>query len=313
MDFRKYVFGLALTAALLSLASPGQAQAQPTPGLKTAPIDLQLFRPAADSKGYFTLNGAQILAPLDVSFGLITTIAWTPLQFKGLAADGVVDATGNPIKSAVTVTNLITTTLQAAIGLIQGDHLGLQIGLQLPIVVLTGEGTPMDMGGPGVNDDTPRQMDSQGIGDLVVQPKIRFINPSRKKIGVSLIPSMVLPTGDKNHFMGEGQFIFQPSAVVDANWGRYGVLRTAINLGARIRTKGASTFRDTTVYFVRPVTNWDTATNSGTPVNPNTGQGIKVGNEILAGLGAAWGLVTFRFASGKSGTDRARSYGMRGW
>ena len=295
MDFRKYVFGLALTAALLSLASPGQAQAQPTPGLKTAPIDLQLFRPAADSKGYFTLNGAQILAPLDVSFGLITTIAWTPLQFKGLAADGVVDATGNPIKSAVTVTNLITTTLQAAIGLIQGDHLGLQIGLQLPIVVLTGEGTPMDMGGPGVNDDTPRQMDSQGIGDLVVQPKIRFINPSRKKIGVSLIPSMVLPTGDKNHFMGEGQFIFQPSAVVDANWGRYGVLRTAINLGARIRTKGASTFRDTTDYFVRPVTNWDTATNSGTPVNPNTGQGIKVGNEILAGLGAAWGLVPFRF------------------
>ena len=31
------------------------------------------------------------------------------------------------------------------------------------------------------------------------------------------------------------------------------------------------------------------------PCTPNTGQGIKVGNEILAGLGVAWGLVPFRF------------------
>ena len=275
MDFRKYMFGLALTTALLGVASPARAQ------LKTGPIDLQIFRPAADSKGYFTLNGAQVLAPLDVSFGLITTIAWKPLQLKGVANDD------HSISSAVTVNNLITTTLQGAIGIVQGDHLGLQIGLQLPIVVLSGDATPTDIRDPNViNDDRQYQMGPQGIGDLVIQPKIRFINPSRKKIGVSLIPSMVLPTGDKNHFMGEGQFIFQPSAVVDANWGRYGVLRTAINVGARIRTKGASTFRDTSDYFYRPTTG---------NTQPNTEQGIKVGNELLGGLGVAWGLVPFRF------------------
>jgi outer membrane protein OmpA-like peptidoglycan-associated protein len=278
MDFRKHMFGLALTTALLSLASATPAQAQPTPGLKNAPIDLQLFRPAADSKGYFTLNGAQVLAPLDFSFGLITTIAWKPLQFQGVIPN-------TTTSSVITVNNLITTTLQAAVGLLQGDHLGLQLGLQLPIVVLTGEGTPTQ--NPGViNGDTPNQMDSQGIGDLVIQPKIRFINPSRKKIGVSLIPGLVLPTGDKSHFMGEGQFIFEPSAVVDANWGRYGVLRTAINVGARIRTKGASTFRDTSDYFYRPTTG---------NTQPNNEQGIKVGNELLGGLGVAWGLVPFRF------------------
>ena len=285
MDFRKHVFGFALATVLLSVAWPAQAQ------LRAGPVDLQLFRPAADSKGYFTLNGAQILAPLDVSFGLVSTIAWKPLQLQGVA---LADPS---TKSAVTVNNLITTTLQGAVGLIQGDHLGLQVGLVLPIVVLTGSGTPSDIRNPGTpNDDVAHQMDSQGIGDLVIHPKIRLINPSRKKIGVSLLPSMVLPTGNKNHFMGEGQFIFQPSAVVDANWGRFGVLRTAINLGARIRTKHASTFVDDQASFARPITtNWNTATNSGTTVQPNTGQGIKVGNEILAGLGAAWGLVPFRF------------------
>jgi outer membrane protein OmpA-like peptidoglycan-associated protein len=280
MDFRKYVFGLVLTTTLLSVASPAQAQ------LTTGPVDLQLFRPAADSKGYFTLNGAQILAPLDFSFGLISTIAWKPLQLKGVAR---VDPS---ISSAVTVNNLITTTLQGALGLFQGDHLGLQIGLQLPIVVLTGDGTPVDTRGTLVtNDDVLHQMDAQGIGDLIIHPKIRLINPSRKKIGVSLIPSLVLPTGDKNHFMGEGQLIFQPSAVVDANWGRYGVLRTAINVGARIRTKGASTFVDNQASFARTIT---TAVGAP-PIQPNTDQGIKVGNEILAGLGVAWGLVPFRF------------------
>jgi outer membrane protein OmpA-like peptidoglycan-associated protein len=284
MDFRKHVFGLALMTVLAGVASPAQAQT-------TAPIDLQLFRPAVDSKGYFTLNGAQILAPLDFSFGLVSTLAWQPMRLSG-----VVYPYSNPsipVNSAVTVKNLITTTLQGAVGLIQGDHLGLQIGLVLPIVVLTGEGTPSNPGAGSINDVTAYQMHSQGIGDLVIHPKIRFINPSRKKIGVSLIPSMVLPTGDKKHFMGEGQFIFQPSAVVDANWGRYGVLRTAINVGARIRTKGASTFVDDPVSFNRPIVDPDSRPPN--TVNPNTNKGIKVGNEILAGLGAAWGLVPFRF------------------
>jgi outer membrane protein OmpA-like peptidoglycan-associated protein len=279
MDFRKHVFGLVLTTALIGAVAPAQAQ------LNTGPVDLQIFRPAADSKGYFTLNGAQVLAPLDVSFGLVTTIAWQPLKLSGVAA------LDNTIKSAVTVNNLITTTLQGAIGLVQGDHLGLQLGLSLPIVVLAGEGTPADTrNDPNPNATIQHQMDAQGVGDLVITPKIRLINPSRKKIGVSLIPAMVLPTGDKNKFMGEGQFIFQPSVAVDANWGRYGVLRTAINVGARIRTKGASTFVDNPASFARPIT-----TTANTPLDANTNQGIKVGNEILAGLGAAWGVVPFRF------------------
>jgi OmpA-OmpF porin, OOP family len=283
MDFRKYFTCLALTTALLSVANPAQAQ------LKSAPVDLQLFRPAADSKGYFTLNGAQILSPGSLSFGLVSTIAWRPLELKGVH-------NGQP--SEATVKNVITTTLHGAVGLFQDDHIGFQIGLGLPIVVLTGEGTPLDRRNPNdLSDDVRYQMNSQGIGDLVVHPKIRLINPSRKKIGVSILPSFVLPTGDKKHFMGEGQFIFQPSVVVDANWGRFGVLRTAINVGARIRTKGASSFVDNPDYFPRAVTsNWNASTSTvGATDNPNTGRGIKVSNEILAGLGAAWGIVPFRF------------------
>jgi OmpA-OmpF porin, OOP family len=282
MDFRKQVFGFAIASALVLAAVPAQAQ------LKSGPIDLQIFRPAADSKGYFTLNGAQVLAPLDVSFGLVSTMAWTPLKLDKTLSD----SSGNTYTSTAKVKNLITTTLQGAIGIAQTDHLGLQIGVVLPIVVMSGDGTPKDLGMQrDNNDDTSHQMDSQGLGDLVIHPKIRLINPSRKKIGVSILPSLVLPTGDKKHFMGEGQFIFQPSLVVDANWGRFGVLRTAVNIGARIRTKGASTFVDNAESFAR-----DSRIVAGGPVEAtNTNKGIKVGNELLAGLGVAWGIVPFRF------------------
>jgi outer membrane protein OmpA-like peptidoglycan-associated protein len=282
MDFRKQVFGFAIASALVLAAVPAEAQ------LKSGPIDLQLFRTAADSKGYFTLNGAQVLAPLDVSFGLVSTMAWTPLKLERTMSD----SNGNPYTSTAKVKNLITTTLQGAIGLAQTDHLGLQIGVVLPIVVMSGSGTPTDLGAQrDNNDDNSHQMDSQGLGDLVIHPKIRLVNPSRKKIGVSILPSLVLPTGDKKHFMGEGQLIFQPSLVVDANWGRHGVLRTAINVGARIRTKGASTFIDNGESFPRD----SRVVAGGTMEATNTNKGIKVGNEVLAGLGVAWGLVPFRF------------------
>ncbi len=276
MDFRKQVLGLVIASAFVAL--PAQAQ------LGSAPVDLQIFRPAADSKGYFTLNGAQVLAPLDPSFGLVTTMAWTPLKL---------DRNMGNYTSEVKVKNLITTTLQGAIGVFQTDHFGFQIGAVVPIVVLSGQGTPKDLGrDPTSNDDMSHPFDAQGLGDIVIHPKFRLINPSRKKIGISVLPSFVLPTGDKKRFMGEGQFIFQPSVVVDANWGRYGVLRTAINVGARIRTKGASKFVDDRETFQR-----DGVVENGGSVmtDVNTNKGIKVGNEILAGLGVAWGIVPFRF------------------
>src|SRR5262249_31020375 len=52
--------------ALVIVCAPLAAHAQDR-------LDLQIFRPAMDSKGYVTLNGSQVLGPGDVSFGLVTT------------------------------------------------------------------------------------------------------------------------------------------------------------------------------------------------------------------------------------------------
>src|SRR5687767_766041 len=82
---RRLVCLLALPASIFlgggAFAPSVQAQALGRPA--KAPIDLQVFRPAVDSKGFITLNASQILGPKDFSFGLVSTWSRRPLQLEG--------------------------------------------------------------------------------------------------------------------------------------------------------------------------------------------------------------------------------------
>jgi OOP family OmpA-OmpF porin len=95
---------------------------------------------------------------------------------------------------------------------------------------------------------------------------------------------VVLPTGDKNAFLGEGQTIFQPTLVIDTELGYLGRFRAGINAGMRIRGHASRFVDDTTVY---------PRTFMGMPTNTN--QGISVGNEILGGVGLSYGIVPQKF------------------
>src|SRR5689334_10287623 len=67
---------LALAALAGPLASAPEAAAQPANPPRIAAgngdgADLHLFRPAVDSKGFFSVNGADLLGHKDFSLGLI--------------------------------------------------------------------------------------------------------------------------------------------------------------------------------------------------------------------------------------------------
>jgi outer membrane protein OmpA-like peptidoglycan-associated protein len=298
MKFSRSAIGLMMFAGVLALNASAFAQ------IKSAPVDLQVFRPAPDTKGYVTVNGAQILAPKDVSFGMVLTGGWHPLRLTA----GNADLGGGVIQEKkLLIKYLVTTTLQGAIGLFQTDHLGLQLGLSMPIAVVGGEATPSELGNPtsevnGIYYPERFQTNYQGAGDLTIAPKIRLLNPSRKRLGLALVPAVVLPTGAKQKFLGEGKTIFQPQAIVEMNWGRFGVFRTALNLGLRLRLNEESEFIDDATNFPRAVLPREIHPNNrsltqqvpgATAQNHNTNAGIRVGNEFLAGIGVAWGIFPF--------------------
>ena len=271
----------ALFAAVVGVGFAGSARAQQ---LTNAPVDVQMFRPAMDSKGFITLNSSAVLGQFDTSFGLVVTYARKPLQLTGTQLLGP-----QMQKNTFSVDNVVTPSLQGAIGFTKLPHLGIELGVIIPISVLSGSGQPnnpsMDPTNP--NGVTEYSFTKQGLGDIQVLPKLRFLNATRGGLGLAVIPSVILPTGDKNAFLGEGKTIFQPSVIVDTEAGYLGRFRAAINFGARIRGS-KSVFTDDMSSYPRMF--------PGAPGGfSNTGQGISIGNELQGGLGLSYGIVPQKF------------------
>jgi len=267
---------VALTLVLGLTLAPTSAQAQQ---LKLAPVDLQVFRPAMDSKGYVTLNSSQVLGQGDFSFGLVST--W---------GHNVLNLTGSNPQARFSVNNIVTPSLQGAVGAFSLAHVGIEVGLVIPLTILSGRAYPTDTGtSMSSNDDDQHSISEQGLGDIMIHPKIRLLNSARTHMGFAVIPSMVIATGDKNKFLGEGQFIFQPTAVVDGEFGYLGRFRVAINAGARLRGKESVFIDDGNMYTNNRLT---AGMGSAALV---TNAGLRVKNEFIGGVGVSFGIVPQKF------------------
>src|SRR5215470_19232308 len=75
MSLTQHVMRLLFVAFAFVLFASTRALAQdhrlPTNGTNGDGMDTHLFRPAVDSKGFFSVNGSDILAANDFSFGLV--------------------------------------------------------------------------------------------------------------------------------------------------------------------------------------------------------------------------------------------------
>src|SRR5256885_2329982 len=96
--------------SLLVLTSPALAQ-----DATGDAFNLQLFRPAVDSKGYVTVNASQILGHLDFSIGLVANYARNVLSLSNGS-------------NKFTVSDFITPQVQGALGLFKW----VEIGVSLP-------------------------------------------------------------------------------------------------------------------------------------------------------------------------------------
>ncbi|MDQ3299011.1 MAG: OmpA family protein [Myxococcota bacterium] len=256
--------GTGFLAALTLCAAGSPALADPGGN-----VDLNVFRPAIDSRGYLTVNASQPLGDLEVSFGL-GALDWGHglLQF---------DSGGNEYS----VNNIIAATLIGAIG----KHVGpleLEFGVMVPLAIMSGDRGPDDPGEPGnPNDDRDFKIDGQGIGSVGLHLKTRFLKTSRPPhVGIGVIASLFLGTTDpKNRFLGETTTVPQIMGILDKEFGREGRLRIALNAGIRIRK--ATTFTDN---------------GANEPAGtPTTGQSMTVANEIPYGLGIAYAISKQKF------------------
>ncbi|MBS1119989.1 MAG: OmpA/MotB domain protein [Deltaproteobacteria bacterium] len=231
-------------------------------------IDLDSFRPAIDSRGYLTINASQVLGHKDVSFGLgALSFGHNMLNLDGDGATYSID-------------NVITATLIAAFG-IKAGPLELELGASIPLKILNGDRGPDITGDPNPNNNKDFKLSGQGLGNIGLHLKTRFLKTSRSPhIGLGVIASVFLPsTNPKDSFLGEGKAVPQIIGILDKEFGRQGRLRIALNGGIRIRS--------TTTF-----------TNDGTnemPTPPVTNKSITVGTEVPYGLGIAYAISRQKF------------------
>ena len=274
-----------LLVALVALAHvPRAASGQ----IKGGPIDIQLFRPAIDSKGYITLNSSQVLRHLDVSFGLVVNFARRPLNFTGPTLGGpwcFEDGSGkclpggaNVYESRYKIDNLVTGNLQAALGLFK--HF--EIGLGLPITIWNGDTQP----NPSTNNSG--KIDAQGAGDLGLHFKGRILNTSRHPVGLGMVLSFTFPTGDKEAFLGSGRFGIAPTVLIDKEFFD-GRLSLAANIGARFLsgTRSWTDTRDCEPQFANLYPNKSCGTNHT----------IENNHHLTYGIGASVYLVPQRLSA----------------
>jgi outer membrane protein OmpA-like peptidoglycan-associated protein len=249
-----------LVTGLVLWAAP--AAAQRTEG---ANIHLNAFRPALDSRGYVTVNASQVLGHNELSFGLVLNWSRNLLVFE----EGDV---------RYQVENIITPTLVGAYGLKFGPA-ELEFGLSMPFGIMNGDRNPDFLGEPGnPNDDEKFDMDGQGLGDLGVHLKSRFLNTSSGlRIGLAVIASVYLPTAsEKDKWLGEDGPMPQILGVLDKEFGRQGRFKVALTGGLRLRS-------GTTEFIDNDMSGLD-------PPAPATNKRIEAGLGVPVGIGIAYAL-----------------------
>jgi len=251
---------LAATFAAV-IAAPSLARAQ------AGDISVNPFHHAMDSRGYLTVNASQVLGHGDLAFGLVTDWGYKLVSLESGT-------------SVLTIDNMVTPTLLAAAGLKIGPA-ELEFGVTVPFVIMSGDRGPDFDGTPDPNDDQQFQLSGQGLGNIGINVKTRFLKTSRgPKIGLGLVASFYLPTvSEKAKFLGDDKLTPQVMAILDKEFGRERRFRAAINAGIRIRT-GATEYTDT---------------GTGEPNSPRTDVTIASPQEIPFGVGLAYALSPQKF------------------
>ena len=263
--------------ALSVITASAVASAQPAGN-----ITLDPFRPAMDSRGYITVNASQVLGDKELSFGL-GSLDWGHglLHFGDQSTCAA--SSGAPCYS---IDNMLTATLIGAFGIHAGPA-ELEFGVAVPFVIMSGDRGPnMGTGNGAMN----YQLSGQGIGNVALRFKTRFIKTSRPPhVGLGVMASVYLPTvSPTDRFLGEGagkaggtaggKAMPEIIGILDKEFGSKSQLRISLNGGIRIRS--TETYSDS-----------DTATGG----SPRTNQAITASSEIPFGLGIAYAIAVQKF------------------
>ena len=205
---------------LLGSSMPSAAAAQ-NATINGGGMDLHLFRPAIDSRGYFSVNGSEVMPHKEFSFGLVLDAGFGILRYNGFVNDPNQAADQASRQSRISK-QAFTGTFMFNIGLVDR----LVLGIQLPITFFRGDAvqTPDRMPDGTCTGATSAGclynyqaagLRSQGVGDLTISAKARLLNLGEFPVGIAVTLRAGFPTAKTSQFAGEPGYSLWPTAVFE--------------------------------------------------------------------------------------------------
>ena len=306
---------MALLACLLALPSAVRAQEAT---LQNGGMDLHLFRPAIDTRGYFSVNGSEVMPHKEFSFGLVLDAGFGILRYNGFIND--------PNQAADEASTQNRISRQAFTGTFIFNFAlfdRLLLGISLPITFFRGNAvqTPdqTSLGGTCVGTTATgclynyeaAGLRSQGVGDLTIHLKGRLLNLGEYPLGIAVTLRAGFPTAKDDQFAGEPGFSLWPTLVLEFQ--PIEKIRLGLEGGYRWNSRQGATF----IWDGRSIPSTDPAVNPSNvaiaPVDQGEGRRFTYDDLITFGFGAA-----FRIASPLDlilelyGTQIAQEIGTKG-
>jgi OOP family OmpA-OmpF porin len=226
----------AFTGALVGFPGSDTALAQTAPrapaSLNGDGADTHLFRPAVDSKGFFSVNGSRILGANDLSFGLVLDYGRSLLRVRDEARDPDGDLACTDDINCVGVRALVPDSFQGTFGFNYGIANKAVVGLSIPVVLASGDPAFNIGASPGLLYDAAN-LDSQGLSWVALHAKLR-ITRIEETLGLAVLLQGGLPVGARAHnLVGEPGAWIWPQAIADYQFGATGRFKVGLNAGFR--------------------------------------------------------------------------------
>lgn len=245
---------LALSLLLSGNAALGQSETPiPEDGSNGDGMDSHLFRPAVDSKGFFYVNGSDVLVHNKFSIGLVLDWGHKLMRTNGTSGeDGeseLPSEDGTPCDDlrdcspdgGGTGTNaLIANSFQGTFTINYGLFNMAAIGLSMPINVMIAD-RAFGIGPTGDQYDV-EQLDSQKPASIVPHGKFRILRQDQG-IGLAVIAQVGFPiAGAERDYGADPGFWYWPRIVAEKEFGSTGQFKVAADVGYRGHTGSNPSF-----------------------------------------------------------------------
>jgi len=235
----------ACVVALAPWAAFGQTGPR-VPASNGGGMDTHLFRPAVDSKGFFYVNGSDVLVHNKFSFGLILDWGHALMRTSGAGGERAADPIGadglpcdpqtsncvpNAASGGTGVGNLVDNSFQGTISASYGLFNRAVVGLTIPINVMVGERAYGI--GPDGGQYSTGQLNSQTPSAIVPHAKFRFLRAT-DILGLAVALQVGIPIDTAARDLGgEPGFWYWPRVIIDKHLGIERQWKIALDVGYR--------------------------------------------------------------------------------